>query len=112
VIVAQVSGSPLFAPGKKVAEARVQQGNARSVPLVTDRAVAAVLPKGERGPIALRLSCQGPLVAPVARGARVAELEFRAGEGPPGRLPLYACAAVSKAGPLDRLINGIAGYFL
>jgi D-alanyl-D-alanine carboxypeptidase (penicillin-binding protein 5/6) len=102
---------PLFAPGKKVAEARVQEGNVRSVPLVADRGVAAVLPKGERGPIALRLSYRGPLVAPIAKGTRVAELENWAGEGPPSHLPLYAGAAVSKASPLNRLVNGIVGLF-
>jgi D-alanyl-D-alanine carboxypeptidase (penicillin-binding protein 5/6) len=96
---------PLFAPGKEIAKARVQEGNARSVPLVTDRAVAAVLPKGERGTIALRVSYLGPLMAPIAKGTRVAELEIRAGEGPPSRLPLYAGAAVSKASSLDRLVN-------
>jgi D-alanyl-D-alanine carboxypeptidase (penicillin-binding protein 5/6) len=102
---------PLFAPGKEVAEARVQAGDARSVPLVADRAITAVLPKGEQGPIALKLSYRGPLVAPIAKGAQVAELEILAGEGPPSRLPLYAGAAVGKAGPLDRLVNGIAGLF-
>lgn len=99
----------LFASGKPIAEARVQEGNARSVPLVADRPVAAVMPKGEGGAIALRLSYRGPLVAPIAKGARIAELEIRAGEGPPSRLPLYAAAAVGKAGPLDRLVNGIIG---
>jgi D-alanyl-D-alanine carboxypeptidase (penicillin-binding protein 5/6) len=102
---------PLFARGKEVAEARVQAGDVRSVPLVADRAVMAVLPMGERGPIVLKLSYRGPLVAPIAEGARVAELEIRAGEGPPSRLPLFAGAAVGKAGPLDRLVNGIVGLF-
>jgi len=54
---------------------------------------------------------QGPLVAPIAKGARVAELEIHAGDGPPSRLPLFAGAAVGKAGPIDRLINGVAGLF-
>jgi D-alanyl-D-alanine carboxypeptidase (penicillin-binding protein 5/6) len=102
---------PLFAAGMPVGEARVQDGDARSVPVIADHAVAATLPSGERGPIALRLSYQGPLIAPIAKGAQVAELEIRAGEAPPSRVPLFAAAAVGKAGPLDRLVNGLMGLF-
>jgi D-alanyl-D-alanine carboxypeptidase (penicillin-binding protein 5/6) len=94
-----------------VATARVQGGNARQVPLVADRAIAAVFPKGETGAIALTLNYDGPLVAPIAKGAKIAELEIRAGNAPPNRLPLFAGASVGKAGPIDRLINGVAGLF-
>lgn len=102
---------PLFAAGKPVAKARVQDGEARKVPLVTHRAIAATLAKGETGAIALKVHYRGPLVAPIAKGARVAELEIRAGDAPPSRLPLFAGEAVKKAGPLDRLINGVMGLF-
>jgi D-alanyl-D-alanine carboxypeptidase (penicillin-binding protein 5/6) len=102
---------PLFAAGERVADARVQQGDARGVPLVADRAVAAVLPRGEAGPITLHVTYKGPLVAPIARGAKVAELEIRAGGEPPSRLPLLAGRAVASAGPLDRLVNGLVGLF-
>lgn len=100
---------PLFAANKTIAQARVQGGDARQVPLVANRAVAAVLPKGEAGPITLKVTYDGPLVAPIAKGAKVAELEIGTGEGPPSRLPLFAGSAVGKAGPIDRLINGVAG---
>jgi D-alanyl-D-alanine carboxypeptidase (penicillin-binding protein 5/6) len=72
---------------------------------------AATLPNGERGPIVLRLSYQGPLIAPIAKGAQVAELEIRAGEAPPSHVPLFAAARVGKGGPLDRLVNGLVGLF-
>ncbi|MFA7604403.1 MAG: D-alanyl-D-alanine carboxypeptidase family protein [Novosphingobium sp.] len=100
---------PLFTAGKPVAEARVQDGAARRVPLVARRAVAATLPRGETGPITLRLTYNGPLVAPIAKGAQVAELEIHAGDGPPSRVPLFAGAAVGRAGAFDRLVNGLAG---
>lgn len=108
---AEWQARPLFAANKTVAEARVQGGDARQVPLVADRAIAAALPKGETGPIALKLTYDGPLVAPIAKGAKVAELEIRTGDAPPSRLPLFAGSAVGKAGPIDRLINGVAGLF-
>lgn len=102
---------PLFNANRAVAQARVQNGDARRVPLVAGRAVSAVLPRGEAGPIALTVSYQGPLVAPIAKGAQLAELEIRAGDGPPSRVPLFAGASVAEAGPFDRLINGLAGLF-
>jgi D-alanyl-D-alanine carboxypeptidase (penicillin-binding protein 5/6) len=102
---------PLFAAGRSVAEARVQDGDARAVPLIANRAVAAVLPRGKVGPIALTVTYQGPLVAPIAKGAKVAELEIRTPDAPASRLPLFAGVSVGKAGPIDRLINGLAGWF-
>src|SRR5690606_39111661 len=99
----------LFGAGKTVSEARVQHGDARSVALVTDRAIAATLPNTGTEPIALRVVYAGPLVAPIVEGAQVATLEIRAGGGPPSRLPLVAASAVGKAGPLDRIVNGILG---
>lgn len=112
----QWSGRTLFARGAKVAEARVQNGSARSVSLVTDRAALAVLPKSWLGGgLKIRptvtVTYDGPLVAPIAKGARVAELHIQTGSSPAQRLPLYAAIAVAKAGPLDRLVNGVIGIF-
>jgi D-alanyl-D-alanine carboxypeptidase (penicillin-binding protein 5/6) len=107
---AEWQAHPLFAANGTVGEARVQGGDARQVPLVANRTVAAVLPKGEAGPIALKLTYHGPLVAPIAKGAQVAELEIRAGDAA-SRLPLFAGAAVGRAGLFDRLVNGLAGLF-
>jgi D-alanyl-D-alanine carboxypeptidase (penicillin-binding protein 5/6) len=108
---AEWQSRPLFAPNRTVAEARVQGGDARRVPLVADRAIAAVAPRGETGPIALTLTYNGPLLAPIAKGAKIAELEIRTSDGATSRLPLFAKVAVAKAGPIDRLINGVAGLF-
>lgn len=107
---------PLFARGAWVAEARVQNGEAGTVPLVADRAIAFVLPKSwDGGGLAvrptIRLSYKGPLVAPIAKGAQVAELQINGGGTPSRRLPLYAAEAVGRAGPFDRLLNGLTGLF-
>jgi D-alanyl-D-alanine carboxypeptidase (penicillin-binding protein 5/6) len=100
---------PLFAAGKPMAEARVQDGEARTVPLVANRSVAAVMPRDRQRPITLTVTYKGPLVAPIAKGAQVAELEIRSADVPPGRIPLFAGRSVSKAGAIDRLVNGLAG---
>ncbi len=102
---------PLFATGAVVGEARVQNGDAREVPLCAGREIAAMFPKGQSGPIALRIVYRGPLVAPIAKGAQVAELEVSSAGLPPGRVPLYAARSIGEAGPIDRLVNGLMELF-
>jgi D-alanyl-D-alanine carboxypeptidase (penicillin-binding protein 5/6) len=100
---------PLFQPQTRIAEARVQGGDAREVTLVAASPVYAVVPRGSREPITLRVVYRGPLVAPISKDAPVAQLEVRVGDAEPGRVPLYAARAVGVAGPFDRLINGLIG---
>ena len=102
---------PLFAAGTPLASAQVQGGDARSVPLIANRAVQATLPLRSAAPIALTVRYRGPLVAPIAKGAQVAELEVAVAGQPPARVPLFAGAAVAPAGPIDRVINGLAALF-
>jgi D-alanyl-D-alanine carboxypeptidase (penicillin-binding protein 5/6) len=103
---------PLFAAGNNVAEARVQGGDKRRVALSAPFDVHALLPRRstpDLHAIRLRLTYQGPLVAPIAKGQKVAELEIAAPGQPAGHVPLYAAESVALAGPLDRLVNGLAG---
>ncbi len=102
---------PLFAARATVAEARVQNGTARSLSLNAPYAIHALLPLGaEKGTVpTLRLRYQGPLVAPIMKGQKVAELEIAMSGQASSRVPLYAVSSVAVAGPLDRLANGLAG---
>lgn len=100
---------PLFAAGATVARARVQGGRARSVPLVAAGPVYAAMPIGTTQPVKLTLRYRGPIIAPIAKGAPVAELEIDVLGMRPGRIPLYAGTGVSEAGPSDRLLNGLVG---
>jgi D-alanyl-D-alanine carboxypeptidase (penicillin-binding protein 5/6) len=100
---------PLFPAGATIGRARVQGGKARSVPLVAAGAVYAAMPRGTTQPVKLTLHYRGPIVAPIARDAPIAELEIDVLGQRPGRIPLYAGRAVSEAGPLDRLLNGLVG---
>lgn len=102
---------PLFAAGKAVAQARVQDGDARQVPLVARGPLYAAIPVQGEAPVRVTVSYRGPLVAPIAEGAEVARMEIRVEGMAPGVVPLYAGKAVGKAGLLDRLVNGIAGWF-
>jgi serine-type D-Ala-D-Ala carboxypeptidase (penicillin-binding protein 5/6) len=101
----------LFAPDAVVGEARVQDGDARAVPLKAAGMVAINLPKGSRGPLAARIRYEGPLRAPITAGQEVAVLEVTAEGVAPARIPLYAAESVGTAGPLDRIVNGALGLF-
>ena len=101
----------LFDPGAVVGEARVQDGNARAVALKAAGAVAINLPRGSNSVLTATIRYEGPLRAPIAAGQEVAMLEVTAPGVAPARIPLYADEAVGTAGPLDRIINAIAGVF-
>lgn len=101
----------LFDPGAVIGEARVQNGNARGVALKAAGPVAINLPRGSNGALTATIRYDGPLRAPIAEGQEVAVLEVTAAGVPPARVPLYAAEAVGPAGPLDRIVNAIAGVF-
>jgi D-alanyl-D-alanine carboxypeptidase (penicillin-binding protein 5/6) len=101
---------PLFAAGKTVGNATVQDGTTRQVALVSPRAIHANLPLQGGTVTSLRIVYQGPLVAPIVKGDKVAELEIRTSEGEPSRVPLFAGASVAKAGTWDRIVNGLVSF--
>ena len=100
---------PLFASGARVGEAQVQGGAERKVDLLAARPISAILPNDNGGLTGLRIVYRGPLRAPLTKGEHVAELEIRVDGMPPSRVPLVTTRAIGKAGPLDRLRNGLMG---
>lgn len=100
---------PLVGAGNRIGKARVQGGTARSVALVVPRRYALTFPNGQTPPaVTTRIVYKGPIRAPVARGAEVATLEvLTPGQGL-ARIPLEAGESVGTAGPVDRLVNGLA----
>lgn len=101
----------LFDQGQTVAQARVQGGDARALPLVANREVHATIPRGSHPGITLAVHYRGPIAAPIRKGEQVGELEIRVAGLAPGRVPLYAGRDVGKAGALDRLLNGLINLF-
>ncbi|VWX51617.1 D-alanyl-D-alanine carboxypeptidase [Novosphingobium sp. 9U] len=102
---------PLFAQGATVAHARVQDGSAMSVPLVANRALYATVPVASRSHVRMKLHYHGPLVAPIAKGERVADLEVQVDGVESSRIPLYAAQEVRVAGVLARMRNGLMNLF-
>lgn len=102
---------PLFANDEIVGEARVQDGNARTVALKAAGPVAMNVPRGSTARLTATIRYEGPLRAPIAAGQEVAVLEVTAPGVAPARIALYAAEPVTTAGPLDRIINAIAAVF-
>lgn len=102
---------PLFAQGATVARAKVQDGAATSVPLIANRALYATVPRYDRARVSLRLHYRGPLVAPIDKGVRVADVEVLVDGVESSRIPLYTAQAVPIAGVLGRLRNGLINMF-
>jgi D-alanyl-D-alanine carboxypeptidase (penicillin-binding protein 5/6) len=101
----------LFAPGVQIGTARVQGGDARQVALTAPGGAAINLPRGSTAELAATIRYDGPLRAPLAAGQEVAVLEVTAPGVAPARIPLHAAEAVGVAGPLDRIVNAVAGLF-
>lgn len=101
----------LFANKAIIGSARVQDGNARSVALKAAGPVSINVPRGSNSKLTATIRYDGPLRAPLTAGQEVALLEVTAEGAAPARIPLYAAEDVGTAGPLDRVVNAIAGVF-
>lgn len=105
------SSRRLLEPGVQVGHARLQDGAQRSVPLRTDRAVFANLPRSGDGGAELTIRYRGPVEAPVIEGDRIAMLRIAIPGQEPHEVPLVAAADVPRANAWQRLRNGILGLF-
>ena len=101
----------LFPAGAVVGEARVQNGDMRRIDLVAQGPVTINVPRASKGKLVATIRYDGPLRAPIMAGQEVAYLEVTAPGVAPARVPLYAAKSVATAGPLDRIVNAIAGLF-
>jgi D-alanyl-D-alanine carboxypeptidase (penicillin-binding protein 5/6) len=96
-------------PGQRIGSARVQNGDRRRVALAVPRRFTLAVPQGFDAKVGARVVYRGPLRAPIARGAQVAGLEVTIEGQPVHYLPLVADESVNKAGPIDRIVNGLLG---
>jgi D-alanyl-D-alanine carboxypeptidase (penicillin-binding protein 5/6) len=98
----------LFAPGTHITSAKVFGGAVGSVPLVSDRPVALLAPKGDDSRVTMRVFYKGPLVAPVAEGAPAGVLKVWRGQTLTMEVPLRTAAAVERGGLTRRAMDGAA----
>lgn len=102
---------PFLSAGMSIGTARVQNGDAREVPLATTLAYSLAVPRGRATAATGRIVYLGPLEAPLAKGQEVARLQLETPGLPPYEVPLVTTAAVAKAGPIDRIVNALLGLF-
>ncbi|SFR80792.1 D-alanyl-D-alanine carboxypeptidase family protein [Sphingomonas jatrophae] len=105
------SAKPLAKAGARVQTAEVQQGDAREVSLVAPRDLSVTVPAGLGTDLKTEVVYQGPLKAPIAKGAHVADLVVTLPDMPPQRLPLVAGDAVETAGFFGRVMAGLRWLF-
>lgn len=98
---------PAFAAGQIIGYADVYGGEAGSVGLIGEGSVDLYLPRGSRRCLTADITYQGPLLPPVAAGARVAELRVYCDEQLIQTAPLYAADDVEQGGIVRRATDAI-----
>ena len=102
---------PIVAAGRQVQVADVQMGAANTVSLIAGKVLTVALPSGATPVLTARVVYDGPLTAPIAQGAHVADLVVTSPGLPEQRLPLVAGASVERAGFFRRAWLGLTGLF-
>lgn len=91
----------VFTANETVAEVSVFGGEKGSVPVVANKPVRLLLPRGASDRIGAKVVYQGPVVAPVEQGREVARLRVTRGDNIALEQPLYAGETVA-AGTLSQ----------
>ncbi|GAA0730070.1 D-alanyl-D-alanine carboxypeptidase family protein [Sphingomonas japonica] len=102
---------PVVAKGKRVETADVQLGSEGEVGLVAPKDLTVTVPAGMSDTLTARVVYQGPIKAPIAAGAHVADLVISSPGMDDQRLPLVAETAVEEAGFFGRVWAGLMSFF-
>lgn len=89
--------------GQPIAQAAVFMGAAKTVGLVPAADVRLLIPALAQDGLQAEVVYSGPLKAPIAKGAQVAELVIDVPGLPQHRVPLFTEASVEKGGFMDHL---------
>lgn len=100
----------LFAEGQVVGEAQVYGGTKRSLPLVSQKAVRVLVPRGDGERVTARIVYTGPLKAPIQKGAEVARLQVNRGEMQALEMPLYANEDIQEGTLSQRALDGLLEF--
>jgi D-alanyl-D-alanine carboxypeptidase (penicillin-binding protein 5/6) len=94
--------------GAEVAKAEVFLGNAHSVGLVPETDLRLLIPAGASDQVAADVVYTGPIKAPIAKGAKLADLVIHLPDLPDRHVALLAAADVGPAGFVDRLLVAVS----
>ncbi len=93
----------LFKAGDVVTDAEVWLGNASDVPLVIAKDVAITVPRSSAQGLDVKVVYNGPIPAPIDKGAEVAKVIITARDVKPIEVPLQAGNAVGRLSFVGRL---------
>jgi D-alanyl-D-alanine carboxypeptidase (penicillin-binding protein 5/6) len=100
-----------FRTGDKVLDADVWLGDQRTVPLVTQRAIAATVPVGQDANVRVTVQYDGPIRAPIRKGDQIGKVMVYAAPGARAvEFPLFAGADVPRLGAFGRAVGVIKHY--
>jgi D-alanyl-D-alanine carboxypeptidase (penicillin-binding protein 5/6) len=107
----------LFDDGQKVSDALVWGGTSHYVPLVGDGNIDIILPATATGKVSAQIVYEGPIKAPIRKGAQVATLRVTAAESQATNdIPLYAGDNIEQSNfamrGLDSLLVLAFGWLL
>jgi D-alanyl-D-alanine carboxypeptidase (penicillin-binding protein 5/6) len=97
----------LFEAGQPVGDADVFGGDRRSLALVSDRPIRVLVRRGDGERLSARIVYQGPLKAPIKKGAQVARIEVTRGDTKALEMPLYASEDVGVGTLRQRAFDGL-----
>jgi D-alanyl-D-alanine carboxypeptidase (penicillin-binding protein 5/6) len=97
--------------GEMVLKPRVYKGAEQFIAVAPAAAVQVTVPRGQGTMVTTRASVRGPLLAPLAAGTVVGELQVDVAGKTVVRVPLYPVAAVATGGLWRRMIDTISLWF-
>jgi serine-type D-Ala-D-Ala carboxypeptidase (penicillin-binding protein 5/6) len=97
----------LFDAGQAVATPRVWKGQDNAVPLGSAAPIIVAVPAGRAGQIKTSVTRPEPLVAPIARGQAIGQLDVKLGDQLFTQVPLTALQNVEQAGLFGRAWDAV-----
>lgn len=97
----------LFDKGTKIQSAEVQLGDSSTVSLIAAKDLFATIPKASDGKISMKVTYNGPIKAPIAKGQPIATLVVTTADAGQQSVPLVAGEDVGEAGFFDRVWAGL-----
>ena len=93
----------LFRAGETVSEAEVWLGLQNTIPLVIEEDVTITIPRRSWRTLEVKAVYEGPIAAPIAKGAEIARLVISGEEMDPLEYNLVAARSVEKLGFMGRI---------
>ncbi|MGC4028640.1 MAG: D-alanyl-D-alanine carboxypeptidase family protein [Steroidobacteraceae bacterium] len=97
--------------GKELLNPRVFKGETDAVAVGTTGSVSVTIPRGQSAALSKEAKVDGPLIAPLAAGARVGEYVVRLDGKTVLQVPLVTLAAVQEGGFFGNLVDSVRLWF-